>query len=299
MLPPPCFTVGTVLDRPENLISHHLGVLQVFFSKLHVGFHVSCTVERLPSGHSAIKLSHKEERDARTAGSTERTKTWRAPYTARSRLSSSLLTTLDDGAARGYVDVPQVKCAVVVHLCLRNAATWRNRPRLPSKACKLSSALAVKGFSAGQAASALHAMAILQVHQAKALKELHQGGPDPRLMQELRTATDFALQAPKVTAWSFGQVMSTVVVQEHHLWLNLAQMSDADKVRFLDAPISAGVAQQAHGNPNRQYSNGSVHQPTGWSALPSHVATRPPSPPLVSDAAQIAAHCSHGAVLCS
>ncbi|KAI2651129.1 hypothetical protein H4Q32_019152 [Labeo rohita] len=40
-------------------------------------------------------------------------------------------------------------------------------------------------------------MAILQVHQAKALKELHQGGPDPRLMQELRTATDFALQQYK------------------------------------------------------------------------------------------------------
>ncbi len=74
MLPPPCFTVGTVLDRwwavpcfsphiplrikakkfylglirPENLICHHLGVLQVFF-------HVSCTEDSLPSGHSAIK----------------------------------------------------------------------------------------------------------------------------------------------------------------------------------------------------------------------------------------------------
>ncbi len=81
MLAPPCFTVGTVLDRwwavpgflhtyrlefkakkfylglirPENLICHHLGVLQMFFSKLHAGFHVSCTEERLPSGHSAIK----------------------------------------------------------------------------------------------------------------------------------------------------------------------------------------------------------------------------------------------------
>ncbi len=43
------------LIRPENLICHHLGVLPVFFSKLHVGFHVSCTEERLPSGHSAIK----------------------------------------------------------------------------------------------------------------------------------------------------------------------------------------------------------------------------------------------------
>ncbi|KAI2646019.1 ORF V: Enzymatic polyprotein [Labeo rohita] len=124
----------------------------------------------------------------------------------RSRLSSSLLTTLDGGAARGYVDVPQVERAVAVHLCPQNAATWRNRPRLPSKACKLSSALAAKAYSAaGQAASALHAMAILQVHQAKALKQLHQGGSDPRLMQELRTATDFALRATKVTARSLGQ----------------------------------------------------------------------------------------------
>ncbi len=47
------FYLGLV--RPENLICHHLGVLQVFFRKLHAGFHVSCTEERLPSGHSAIK----------------------------------------------------------------------------------------------------------------------------------------------------------------------------------------------------------------------------------------------------
>ncbi|KAI2642399.1 ORF V: Enzymatic polyprotein [Labeo rohita] len=51
-------------------------------------------------------------------------------------------------------------------------------------------------------------------------------------------ATDFALRATKVTARSLGQVMATMVVQECHLWLNLAQMADADKVRFLDAPIS-------------------------------------------------------------
>ncbi len=89
------------------------------------------------------------------------------------------------------------------HLCPRNAATWRNRPRLPSKACKLTAALAAKDYSAaGQAASALHAMAILQVHQAKALKEMHEGSYDPGLMQELRTATDLALRATKVTARS-------------------------------------------------------------------------------------------------
>ncbi len=32
--------------------------------------------------------------------------------------------------------------------------------------------------------------------------------------------------------------MSTMVVQERHLWLNLAEMKDIDKARFLDAPIS-------------------------------------------------------------
>ncbi len=81
-------------------------------------------------------------------------------------------------------------------------------------------------------------VAILQVHQAKALKQVHEGSTDPGLMQELRTATDFALRATKVTARSLGKAMSTMVVQERHLWLNLAEMKDADKARFLDAPIS-------------------------------------------------------------
>ncbi len=150
-----------------------------------------------------------------------------------------VLTTLDGGVARGYAGIPQVERAVAVHLCPRNAATWRNRLRLLSKACKLTAALAAKAYSAaGQAASALHAMAILQVHHAKALKQVHEGSTDPGLMQELRTATDFALRVTKVTARSLGKAMSTMVVQERHLWLNLAEMKDVDKARFLDAPIS-------------------------------------------------------------
>ncbi len=129
----------------------------------------------------------------------ELTSSWMAPFTARSRSSaSSVLTTLDGGVARGYAGITQVERAVAVHLCPRNAATWRNRPRLPSKACKLTAALAAKAYSAaGQAASALHAMAILQVHQAKALKQVHEGSTDPGLMQELRTATDFALRVTR------------------------------------------------------------------------------------------------------
>ncbi len=170
----------------------------------------------------------------------ELTKSWMAPFTARSRSSaSSILTTLDGGVAKGYVGIPQVERAIVVHLCPRNTATWRNRLRLPSKACKLTATLAAKAYSAaGKAASALHAMAILQVHQAKALEQVHKGSTNPGLMQELRSATDFALRATKVTARSLGKAMSTMVVQERHLWLNLAEMKEVDKAHFLDAPIS-------------------------------------------------------------
>ncbi|KAI2651068.1 ORF V: Enzymatic polyprotein [Labeo rohita] len=81
-------------------------------------------------------------------------------------------------------------------------------------------------------------MAILQVYQAKVLKDLHEGVPDPELLHELRSATDYALRATKVTAQALGRAMSTMVVQERHLWLNLAEMRDAEKARFLDAPIS-------------------------------------------------------------
>ncbi|XP_057213817.1 uncharacterized protein LOC130568789 [Triplophysa rosa] len=53
--------------------------------------------------------------------------------------------------------------------------------------------------AAGQAASELHAMAILHVHQTKALNRLDEGKHDSAVMQELRTATDLALQETKVT----------------------------------------------------------------------------------------------------
>lgn len=37
-------------------------------------------------------------------------------------------------------------------------------------------------------------------------------------------------------AWALGQTMSTLVVREYHLRLNLAQMKEANKVCILDAP---------------------------------------------------------------
>ncbi len=89
-------------------------------------------------------------------------------------------------------------------------------------------------------------MALLQVHQAKASKQLHEGGADPGVLQELRTTTDLALRATKVTARALGQTMSTLVVQENHLWLTLADMRESDKHRFLDSLISqAGLFGEA------------------------------------------------------
>ncbi len=81
-------------------------------------------------------------------------------------------------------------------------------------------------------------MALLQVHQAKALRDLHEGGHDLAVLHELRAAMDLALRATKVTAQSLGRAMSTLVVQERHLWLCLADMKEQEKVQFLNAPVS-------------------------------------------------------------
>ncbi len=97
------------------------------------------------------------------------------------------------GGSRTFPRVSPEERAVAVHMYAQNAAIWRNRPRLPSKACKVTAALTAKAYSAaGQAASALHAMTILQVHRAKALKQMHESSTAPGMMQELCTATDFA-----------------------------------------------------------------------------------------------------------
>lgn len=71
-----------------------------------------------------------------------------------------------------------------------------------------SSVLTGKAYRApGQAASSLHAMALLQVYQVKTLKKLHKGSSKSGLMQELHTATDLALHATKVTTCSLGQAL--------------------------------------------------------------------------------------------
>ncbi len=55
---------------------------------------------------------------------------------------------------------------------------------------------------------------------------MHEGSTNPRLKQELRSATDPALRAREVAAQSLGKAMSTFVVQEHRLWLCRAERSE-------------------------------------------------------------------------
>ncbi len=94
--------------------------------------------------------------------------------------------------------------------------------------------------------------------------------------------------------------MSTTVVQERHLWLDLAEMKDVDKARFLDAPISQaglfgdtveGFAQQFSAV---QKQTEAIQHILPWRDAPAATAaprTRPPSarrrgrPPASSRAA--------------
>ncbi len=82
-------------------------------------------------------------------------------------------------------------------------------------------------------------MAILQAYQADVLKEMDEGaGLTPEAVKELRRATDLALRATKHTARAVGRSMAASVAAECHLWLNLTEIREKEKVFLMDAPIS-------------------------------------------------------------
>ncbi len=135
--------------------------------------------------------------------------------------------------------MPQLDESVAAHLCPPTAIGWKAKASHPSKPCRTTSALAGRSYaSAGQVASALHSMVVLQVYQAKLLSAIDESEPDPATLRELRSATDLALRATKTTAQAIGRSMASLVVLERHLWLTLTEIKDTDKVSFLDAPIS-------------------------------------------------------------
>ncbi len=112
--------------------------------------------------------------------------------------------------------MPQLDESVAAHLCPPTAIGWKAKASHPSKPCRTTSALAGRSnASAGQAASALLSMAVLQVYQAKLLSAVDESEPD---------ATDLALRATKTTAQAIGRSMASLVVLERHLWLTLTEI---------------------------------------------------------------------------
>ncbi len=169
----------------------------------------------------------------------EISRSWKQPFS--SRLTNVADFTNPVGSVeQGYTAMPVVEDTLASHLSPSLAPSWKSRPLLPSKPCRTTSALIGKSYIvAGQADMALHTMAILQAYQADVLKEMDEGtGLTPEAVKELRTATDLALRATKHTARAVGCSMAGSVAAERHLWLNLTEIREKEKVFLLDAPIS-------------------------------------------------------------
>ncbi|XP_057190773.1 uncharacterized protein LOC130554903 isoform X1 [Triplophysa rosa] len=109
--------------------------MSAMLSRASVSIGLECTPVPLPQRSRLDTWFLGSERDSKPRPTPvpffpevheELTKTWNAPFSARTRQTSSVaLSSLDGGAARGYVDVPQVERAVTVHLCPQAASTWR------------------------------------------------------------------------------------------------------------------------------------------------------------------------------
>ncbi len=148
-------------------------------------------------------------------------------------------TNLVGSVEQGYTAIPVMEDTLASHLSPSLAPSWKSRPLLPTKPCRTTSAFIGKSYiTAVQAGMALHTMAILQAYQADVLKEMDKGaGLTPEAVKEMRRAADLALRATKHTAHAVGRSMAGSVAAERHLWLNLTEIREKEKVFLLDAPI--------------------------------------------------------------
>ncbi len=166
---------------------------------------------------------------------------WKQPFSSRlTNAAAADFTNLVGSVEQGYTAMPVIEDTLASHLSPSLAPSWKSRPLLPSKPCRTTSALIGKSYiAAGQADMALHTMAILQAYQADVLKEMDEGtGLTPEAVKVLRRATDLALRATKHPARAVGCFMSASVAAERHLWLNLTEIREREKVFLMDAPIS-------------------------------------------------------------
>ncbi len=164
----------------------------------------------------------------------EISRSWKQPFSScLTNAAAADFTNLVGSVEQGYTTMPVVEDTLASHLSPYLAPSWKSRPLLLTKLCRTTFALIGKSYiAAGQAGMALHTMAILQAYQADVLKEMDEGtGLTPEAVKELRRAT-------KHTALAVGCSMAGSVAAERHLWLNLTEIREKEKVFLLDAPIS-------------------------------------------------------------
>ncbi|XP_048017809.1 uncharacterized protein LOC125249543 [Megalobrama amblycephala] len=171
---------------------------------------------------------------------TEVSRSWHKPAQFRVyNPQTTLYSNIVGGKQHGYGAMPQVEETLASYLSPETASSLKS-PTLPTRPLRTTSALVGRAYaSAGQAASCLHTMAILQAYQADLLGEIDESGEATfETIQELRKATDLSLRATKETAKSIGRSMAALVATERHLWLNLSDIKERDKSVLLDAPVS-------------------------------------------------------------
>ncbi len=115
-------------------------------------------------------------------------KTWSAPQSARVHSTTQAIFSHVDGAeAHGYVRSPPIEETIAAHLCPAAAKTLGSDISLPSKPCRTTAHLANKAYASDcEVASTLHAMAVLQVFQAKLLQAAEDGALTAEVVKDLR-----------------------------------------------------------------------------------------------------------------
>ncbi len=160
------------------------------------------------------------------------TRTLRAPYSAHVHsFTFADLTTVYGTEKKGYGKAPPLEEVVAAHLCPPSPVGLKVHAVHPSKPCRTTFTLADRAYSAaGQAGSELHTMVVLQVFQVKLLCPMDESVHSSDAFNKLHTENE---------QLAIGKAMANLVVLEHHLWLNLTEIKDTDKMPHSPLPCLA------------------------------------------------------------
>ncbi len=163
----------------------------------------------------------------------EVSRSWKQPFLVRITKAADFAT-VSKMAKHGYGAMPTVEETLATHLAPNSAPSWKSRPLLPSKPCRITSSLVEKSLGRLQPLCILWACfkPIRQSFSKSWIK-----GKASLLLRRLRRA-ELMLRATKHTARAVGRSMAGMVSFERHLWLTLTGIKEKDKSFLLDAPIS-------------------------------------------------------------